>query len=49
MLQKVLLPYLFNKKDDKNEQNILTSVKKDISDLVKNHQYDKDTDLKLYN
>jgi SpoVK/Ycf46/Vps4 family AAA+-type ATPase len=49
MLQKVLLPYLFSRTDEDNEKNILTSVKKEISELVKSHQYDTDTDLKLYN
>jgi chaperone BCS1 len=49
MLQKVLLPYLFSRSDEDNEKNILTCVKKEISELVKNHQYDTDTDLKLYN
>ena len=49
MLQKVLLPYLFSRKDEQNEKNILISVKKEVSDLVKNHQYDTETDLKLYN
>ena len=49
MLQKVLLPYLFSRADEDNEKNILTSVKKEISELVKSHQYDTDTDLKLYN
>ena len=48
MLQKVLLPYLFKKKEDDNEKNILINVKKDISDLVRNHKYE-DNNLKLYN
>ena len=48
MLQKVLLPYLFKKKEEDNEKNILINVKKDISDLVRNHKYE-DNNLKLYN
>ena len=48
MLQKVLLPYLFKKKEEDNEKTILMNVKKDITELVKNHKYE-DNNLKLYN
>jgi len=48
MLQKVLLPYLFDKHCEDNEKNILTNIKKEMIELVKSHQYDKD-DIKMYN
>jgi DNA replication protein DnaC len=48
MLQKILLPYLFDRKNKENEKNILDNVKKDVIDLVKDHQYDKDNELTLY-
>jgi len=48
MLQKVLLPYLFDKHCEDNEKNILSNIKKEMIELVKSHQYDKD-DIKMYN
>jgi chaperone BCS1 len=49
LLQKVLLPYLFSKDDPNNEKNILTNTKKELIELVKDHQYDKGDDIRMYN
>jgi len=48
MLQKVLLPYLFDRTSEDNEKNILSNIKKEMVELVKSHQYDKE-DIKMYN
>ena len=49
LLQKVLLPYLFSKDDPNNEKNILTNTKKELIELVKDHQYDTGNDIRMYN
>ena len=48
MLQKILLPYLFDRENTENEMNILKNIKKEMIELVKDHQYDTE-DIKMYN
>ena len=48
MLQKMLMPYLFHKKDEENEENILKNVKKELIELTNDHQYDKGQEVKMF-